>query len=372
MAVEEAQVTFNYPPTRAQGIVYKEFLEYMAGKNPCVIQNNVYKTATHTVTEIREDFTDAFDGRGGDMVLLCEATPTQGQYFIFSCGGTPHAIWFDTAGDATTGKPVIDGITAGNTLAANVNAGVTAAQCATAIQVIADAQADMTSEVGATNTHVAIWGTAASPLTGVADGDTGWASITGTEGAIRISIFAAGAHTGTITVFGLDANGKPVSTTQVLTGATYTYPAVPFRRINGAYGSSIVAQAVSIVPYGSAALVSATIAANDKCAINCRFYVEDGREAIVITHAHVLDDPTATDPISFLDNSGLIYIYKASELAAAVIANIEPVSLGEHAEVIDTVLGSGTEFITAYIAEVDGDAVEFSVGVRQTIITFDT
>jgi len=71
---------------------------------------------------------------------------SQGDYFLINgidgSGEEHFAVWMDTAGDGSTGKPTIAGIAADHVLAANISGSTptsTAIQIATAVQTILDA-----------------------------------------------------------------------------------------------------------------------------------------------------------------------------------------------------------------------------------------
>jgi len=75
---------------------------------------------------------------------------SQGDYFLIdgidSSGDVKHfAVWMDTAGDGSTGKPTITGINASNVLAANLSGSTpnsTASQVASAITTVLNAQSE--------------------------------------------------------------------------------------------------------------------------------------------------------------------------------------------------------------------------------------
>lgn len=81
-------------------------------------------------------------GRAMTQVLtFTTAQPTQGDYFLFdvitSTGAIQHyAVWSDTAGDGSTGKPTITGINASNVLAANTSACASVTDVADAVELI--------------------------------------------------------------------------------------------------------------------------------------------------------------------------------------------------------------------------------------------
>jgi len=90
------------------------------------------------------------------QTIVCTASPAQGAYFLIDAitsDVTEHfAVWSDTAGDATTGKPVITGVNASNVLAANISGGASAIQVATAVAAIIDNDATFGAASGGTTT----------------------------------------------------------------------------------------------------------------------------------------------------------------------------------------------------------------------------
>lgn len=77
------------------------------------------------------------------QTITCTASPDQGDYFMIDAittSVTEHfAVWADTVGNATTGKPTITGINAANVLAADISGGATATNVATAVAAIINA-----------------------------------------------------------------------------------------------------------------------------------------------------------------------------------------------------------------------------------------
>lgn len=83
--------------------------------------------------------------RAMTQTITFTASPDQGDYFLIDAidanAITHFAVWADTVGDATTGKPTITGINATNILAANISGGASAIQVAAAVELILETKA---------------------------------------------------------------------------------------------------------------------------------------------------------------------------------------------------------------------------------------
>jgi len=192
-------------------IIKEKIYAIGGGKHPTVIANTKQEPVEITFeTKMQYAIFKAYaigsvasTGTRPEVTVITFATVTdssaQGKYFLVNgidASGEEHfAVWLDTAGDGSTGKPAVEGIAADHVLAANVSGAVdptnpTAAEISAAVHAIMNADAAFGT----------VDGTGSVTVTNALDGAVRDARDSGADPmGISVSITQQGVNTHTVT-----------------------------------------------------------------------------------------------------------------------------------------------------------------------------